>query len=306
MEHDLISSASRERLPGTPEPDHIWVGNGGISLAVDTWGTSDGTPVILLHGGGQTRHSWSGTGECLGGAGYYVAAFDARGHGDSGWDEGVDYSDDAMVGDLKAVARQLGGRPPVLVGASMGGIVSLIAAGEGHVAASGLVLVDVAPTLDKSGVQRVLDFMQQAPHGFSSLEEVATAIAAYQPQRSRQPNLEGLAKNVRRTRDGRFHWHWDPRWSVYSGDGEQRVRRLEACSRRLTVPTLLVRGGLSDVLTERGVQDFLALCPAAEFLNVPGAAHMVAGDRNDIFGAALMDFLQRAVTSSVATDRRPG
>jgi non-heme chloroperoxidase len=74
-----------------------------------------------------------------------------------------------------------------------------------------------------------------------------------------------------------------------------RQRRLEDCARRLTLPTLLVRGGLSDVLSEEGAKEFLQLAPHSEYVNVTGAAHMVAGDRNDHFGEAVIEFLDRKV-----------
>jgi pimeloyl-ACP methyl ester carboxylesterase len=137
--------------------------------------------------------------------------------------------------------------------------------------------------------------MRLKPEGFASLEEVAQAIGTYQPHRRRPPKLDGLGKNVRLGADGRYHWHWDPRYRAAPFDLEQRSRRLAACSVNLHLPTLLVRGGLSDVLSEAGAQDFLALCPTAEYVNVTGAGHMVAGDRNDIFANAVIDFLARVV-----------
>lgn len=107
--------------------------------------------------------------------------------------------------------------------------------------------------------------------------------------------LDGLGKNVRLGADGRYHWHWDPRYRAAPFDLEQRTRRLEACAMNLHLLTLLVRGGLSDVLSEAGAQEFLALCPTAEYVNVTGAGHMVAGDRNDIFANAVIEFLARVV-----------
>jgi pimeloyl-ACP methyl ester carboxylesterase len=89
-----------EKLAGTPEPMHLWEGVGGVRIAGDSWGDPDGTLVMLLHGGGQTRHAWKNTGKILGAAGYHAVAFDARGHGDSDWDADGLYSQDAMVGDL--------------------------------------------------------------------------------------------------------------------------------------------------------------------------------------------------------------
>jgi non-heme chloroperoxidase len=252
----------------------------------------------LQHGGGQTRHAWKGAGETLGQAGYYAVAFDARGHGDSGWAAADKYGQDYMVQDLLCVVQALGGKQPVLVGASMGGGVSLIATGESHLPVAALVLVDMAPHIEPDGVRRIQAFMAQKPDGFDTLQEVADAIASYQPHRPRPRTLDGLAKNVRLGADGKYHWHWDPARRRMRGDQPGYRTRLHACADRLgvlQVPTLLVRGGLSDVLSEEGAQRFLAQCPHAEYVNVANAAHMVAGDRNDIFAESVIAFLQRVV-----------
>ena len=281
-------------LPGTPTPMHYWPGAAGVRIAGDAWGPPDGPLVLLQHGGGQTRHAWKGTGETLGAAGYRAVAFDARGHGDSDWAPDGRYGQDLMVEDLKCVVAALGARP-VLVGASMGGGTSLTAIGEDQVDATALVLVDVGPHIEPEGVDRIQAFMSQKPDGFASLEEVADAIASYQPHRTRPSNLDGLAKNVRLGADGKYHWHWDPRYRSSRRDLMHRRERLEACSSRLRLPTLLVRGGLSDLLSEAGAQVFLNLCPHSEYVNVTGAGHMVAGDRNDIFAQSVIEFLKRTV-----------
>ncbi len=283
------------RLPGTPIPQRFFDGYAGVRLAADSWGNPDGPLVLLQHGGGQTRHAWKGAGEILGSAGYWAVAFDARGHGDSDWAPDGLYGQDAMVEDLKCVVKALGNRRPVLVGASMGGGTSLVAVGEDHVDATALVLVDIAPRIEEEGVDKIQAFMSQAPDGFATLEDVAAAIASYQPHRKRPRTLDGLAKNVRLAPDGRYRWHWDPRFRVIRRDLERRQARLAVCARNLSLPTLLVRGGASDVLTEEGAQDFLRLCPHAEYVSVGDAAHMVAGDRNDVFGNAVIEFLSRTV-----------
>lgn len=233
----------------------------------------------------------------LGAAGYYAVAFDARGHGDSQWSPSGAYSQDLMVEDLALVVQALGDPRPVLVGASMGGGTSLVAAGEQVVDATALVLVDIAHRIELAGVQKINAFMSRNPDGFASLEEVADAIASYQPHRVRPTNLQGLAKNIRLGGDGRYHWHWDPRFLEGHRDLEARQLRLEACLRALRVPSLLVRGGKSDVLTDAGVQEFLALAPNSEYVNISSAGHMVAGDKNDTFGTAVVEFLTRVKPS---------
>ena len=274
---------------------HLWPGAGGVRIAGDSWGDPAGPLVILQHGGGQTRHAWKGAGETLGAAGYFAVAFDARGHGDSDWAPDGQYGQDVMVEDLESVVAALGNRRPVLVGASMGGGTSLVAVGEDRVDATALVLVDVGPHIEAEGVGKIQAFMTRKPEGFDSLDEVADAIASYQPHRTRPRNVAGLAKNVRLGADGKYHWHWDPRFRAGRQVLDKRRERLEACSRNLKLPALLVRGGLSDLLSEEGARAFLALCPHSEYVNVTGAGHMVAGDRNDIFATAVIEFLKRTV-----------
>lgn len=286
---------TRSRLPGTPDPSREWPGGDGLTIRGDAWGDPDGRLIVLLHGGGQTRHAWKGAGETLGAAGYHAIAYDARGHADSDWSPEVQYDASANVRDLLAVVDSIGAEKPVLVGASMGGSTSLIAVGEGLIDAGALVLVDMAPKINPAGTAKIRAFMEQAPDGFETLEQVAEAISNYQPHRKRPRNLDGLAKNVRLGSDGRYYWHWDPaRLGRYSNLEEHRAR-LAAAADNLTLPVQLVRGGLSDVLTQEGAQSFLEQCPHAEYVNVTDAAHMVAGDRNDVFAGAVVDFLHRVV-----------
>ncbi|MES2999512.1 MAG: alpha/beta hydrolase [Pseudomonadota bacterium] len=287
--------SSGQRLPGTPDPMHFWTGADGLRISGDSWGPANGPLVLLLHGGGQTRHAWGGTGKHLGEAGYHAVALDARGHGDSDWSPEGRYTQDLMVRDIECVLAALGSGRPVLVGASMGGGTSLVAVGEDHVDASALILVDIVPRTEPDGVAKIQAFMRQKPEGFASLEEVAQAISSYRPHRSRPRSLEGLAKNVRLGEDGRYRWHWDPRYLESNRDMSKRYERLSACAKRLTLPTLLVRGGSSDVVSEEGAREFLAMCPHAELVSVQQAGHMVAGDRNDIFGEAAIEFLARTV-----------
>lgn len=283
-----------ERLPGTPVPMHRWDGHNGVTIAGDTWGDPAGQLVMLLHGGGQTRHAWKGAGETLGESGYHAVAFDARGHGDSDWAvTSEEYAPDCMVEDLICVATALGSNNPILVGASMGGGTSLLSLGLNKVDAAALVLVDMAPKIEPEGSRKIQEFMSQKPEGFDTLEEVAAAIANYQPHRKRPRNLDGLAKNVRLGANGKYVWHWDPkRRAGQRINGEYRDRLRDAAD-TLTLPTLLVRGGLSDVLSEEGAQSFLQQAPHAEYVNVKDAAHMVAGDRNDIFAGSVVEFLKR-------------
>jgi pimeloyl-ACP methyl ester carboxylesterase len=277
-------------------------GMNGVRLAGDRWeprgnSHSRGT-VLLLHGGGQTRHSWQLTAERLSTAGWTAIAVDARGHGESEWAPEGDYSLDAFVGDLYATVDALD-EPPVIIGASLGGMTALVGQGERPGLAIALVLVDITPRVELAGRARIQAFMASAPAGFASLEEVADAVRAYNPYRTHPLNLQGLMKNVRQHANGRWFWHWDPQF-LRIGDEPARaadVPRLYRAAGHIAVPTLLVRGSRSDIVSPEGAAELLELIPSATLIEVT-AGHMVAGDDNDIFTARLHDFLSTIVSGT--------
>ena len=262
----------------------------GLEIVADEAGVVGAPPVILLHGGGQTRAAWGGALAEGARRGFHMISADLRGHGESGWSPDAAYGMADHASDVAAIARELD-RPPFVVGASLGGMAGLAYAAAGH-ALAGLVLVDIAPTVNTAGTDKILAFMHSAPDGFASIDEAADSVAAYLPNRPRPKDPSGLMKNLRLREDGRYHWHWDPRM-FSEGRGPRDTDGLRDAARDLKVPTLLVRGRLSEVLSQEGVDDFLSLVPHAEFADIAGADHMVAGDRNDAFNAATFDFLER-------------
>ena len=247
----------------------------------------------MLHGGGQNRFSWKNTGQVLAERGFHVVALDARGHGDSDRAPDGEYRVEALADDVLEVLGQIG-RPVVLIGASMGGLTGIsVARQAGPGIVTKLVLVDVVPRFESAGTHRIRDFMTRHVHGFETLEQAADAIAAYLPHRPRPRTTEGLTKNLRH-RDGRWHWHWDPAFVTATGDGPfLDVDDLERATTELTIPILLIRGRLSDVVSPESVEGFLAVVPDAEFVELSDAGHTAAGDDNDAFSAAVIDFVTR-------------
>lgn len=280
----------------------VFKGFEGLDLVGDARGDPEGWPILFLHGGGQTRHAWGRTAEILAHDGWRTVTFDHRGHGESQWAPNGDYSFTAITADCISVVDQLG-RPPVLVGASLGGMAAMLAEGTSdRVISSALVLVDIAPKTNPEGVKRIGDFMRSGINGFDSLDEAAAAIAAYTPQRVRAVNPAGLAK-VLREREGRWYWHWDP--TVIRQDHTEVVASrfvglLEFAMGNIHVPTMLVRGALSDVVTKEGVDDMVARMPDVTVVEVAGAAHMIAGDQNDHFSTAVVSFLDHQVRHTLA------
>ena len=282
-----------------------FAGAAGNALVVERHG-EEGAPVLLLHGGGQTRHAWAGSARVLAGLGYVAYALDQRGHGDSAWVDDGDYRHVAFAADLATVAAQIEARHgtrPIAIGASFGGLIALLTQGlaavqERPAPFRALVFVDITLRTSDEGAERIRGFMRaNAADGFASVEKAADAVAAYMSHRPRPRGNEGLRRNLRQRPDGRWRWHWDPRFM----DGEMRIdsdrevvdASLVAAARNLAVPTLLVRGGSSELVHQEHADEFLSLARGAEYVDVAGARHMVAGDANDQFTTAVTGFLAR-------------
>ncbi|WP_063041652.1 alpha/beta fold hydrolase [Nocardia pseudovaccinii] len=266
----------------------------GLRLAGDSWGKAGDPAVLLLHGTGQTRHSWKQTGIRLAANGFRVVALDTRGHGDSGWARtAAEYTMDTLAADVCSVIDEMG-EPVTIVGASLGGLTGLQVAGElGATRVRKLVLVDVVPRIERGqGSRRIRSFMEGNPGGFVSLEEAADAIAAYLPHRTRPRSPEGLRRNLKLRSDGRWHWHWDPQFlRKPEQDLHAWVPKLEAAARELGIPILVVRGAVSDVVSREAVEQFLAVVPTAQLVELGGAGHTAAGDDNDAFTNAVVEFV---------------
>jgi pimeloyl-ACP methyl ester carboxylesterase len=275
---------------------HRFLVPGGISVVGDVGGDPSHPSVILQHGGGQTRHSWGKAMRDLVAEGYYVVNLDARGHGESDWAADGNYTFEALSADLLSIIATLKS-PPALVGASMGGACSLVTVGNSDPRiAAALVLVDIVPRIGTEGAAKIGAFMRARPEGFATLEEAADAVSAYNPHRPRPKDISGLMKNLRLRADGRLHWHWDPRF-MQRDRPEPPVfaQRLLDAADRVRIPTLLVRGLQSDIVTDEGIREFKQHLPALEVYDVGGAGHMVAGDKNDAFDQGVISFLRRVI-----------
>ncbi|SOJ57425.1 Non-heme chloroperoxidase [Mycobacterium simulans] len=285
----------------SPPPEQFSIqGSDGVHIVADRCGDPQARAVVFLHGGGQTRRSWGRAAAAVAEHGWQAVTIDLRGHGESDWSTDGDYRVVSFAGDVQQVLRALPAQP-VLVGASLGGFTAMLLAGELCPGiASAVVLVDIVPNMDQSGANRIHAFMaDRVESGFGSLDEVADMIAEYNPHRPRPTDLEGLTTNLRRRGD-RWYWHWDPQF--ISGTATfpplevtdaERLYAAVASILRDGVPMLLIRGQMSDLVRQESADEFLARFPQVEFADVHGAGHMVAGDRNDIFAAAVLDFLAR-------------
>ncbi|MEX4008069.1 MAG: alpha/beta fold hydrolase [Neoaquamicrobium sediminum] len=281
----------------TPTPIEF-AGAEGNRLVADLW-DGHGQPVLFLHGGGQTRRAWDATARRVAESGMRAIAVDLRGHGESEWVPSGNYSFADYGADAVALVRQTKERfhaTPAAVGASLGGLSMLIAETRHGPLLDSLVLVDITPRMDPEGVAKIQGFMgERMEEGFATLEEAAEAIAGYLPNRKRPRSLDGLRKNLRLGSDGRYRWHWDPAFMTSERNINLHAREtmeevIEGLP-ELHLPVLLVRGMQSELVHEEYAREFVETAPSASYVDVGGAGHMVAGDKNDVFSAAVLDFL---------------
>jgi pimeloyl-ACP methyl ester carboxylesterase len=291
--------------PNSISPERMSFAAGdGLSLVVDVRHPQGQPTLLFAHGFGQTRGAWNAAAATMAAQGCRCVTFDSRGHGESGRVAGGDYHMQQFVDDLVALAHAQP-EPPILVGASMGGLLGLVMAGELRPSPfRALVLVDITPRWETSGVERILAFMQAHPDGFASYAEAAEQIAAYLPQRKEKKSEQQLRPLLREGADGRLRWHWDP--ALLAGDliseSERYQPRLLAAASTVEVPVLLLSGERSDVVSHRTVDEFLALVPHARHAQVPGATHMLAGDANDAFTAQIAGFIASLEPADTARD----
>ncbi len=278
----------------TDYEDVSFAASDGLRLIGIAAGPLDGPGVLLAHGGGQTHWAWRKSIDALAVAGFRATAIDLRGHGGSDRSATADYHNEAFARDILAVANQLLGSV-AMVGASLGGIAGMVAEGVIRPGSfTSLTLVDITPNPNRDGVARISGFMTaHVEEGFASLAEAAEAIGSYTKNREKRAPSDSLARYLRQGDDGRYRWHWDPAFiAKFSGVYGEEQEQMMAAARNLRLPVHLIRGGASDLVTEQDAQDFLALVPHAQFTDIKGAGHMVVGDSNDDFSAAIISFLQ--------------
>ncbi len=258
------------------------------------WGTQGKRPLLLLHGGMQTAHSWDLVAVALKRE-YHVVALDLRGHGDSEWSADGSYSHVASSRDTLGLAQHLGWDEFALMGLSLGGLVALSVAAHEPERLSALVIIDVGPELNKAGVGRILNFTQ-GPAELDSIDDFIKRAMKYNPRRRPEQLRYSLTHNLKQLPNGKWTWKYDRRLGKPGGEGQQPVPTRfddmwEKVS-RVRCPTLIVRGGNSDVLPEEVAQKMVDRIPTSRFVTVPDAGHTVPQDNATGFLAVARPFLE--------------
>lgn len=262
----------------------------GLRFHVLEWGAPGAPDLLLLHGGNQTAHSWDLVSLVLAGR-FHIVAYDQRGHGDSEWPRDGDASTEVMAADAEQIIMGLGLRRPVVMGHSMGGLVTMTLLLAHPDLAERAVLVDVGPEIAEEGTRQIRDFIRGTAE-FGSLEEFVERVVAYDPYRSREHITRTARYNLMQRVDGVYVSKHDQRRRLVQVGAMEIPRRpsLEDV-RRIACPVLIVRGGDSHVLAADAAERFGAALPDGRLVTVPSAGHNVHSQNTPGFLAAVQPFL---------------
>jgi pimeloyl-ACP methyl ester carboxylesterase len=259
-----------------PEEHHVVVG--GMRLHYLDWGGPARRRVLLLHGGGLNAHTWDVV--CLAlRAEYRCIALDQRGHGDSEWSPESDYSPAAHLRDIEGFVDHLGLERLLLVGQSMGAMNGFFYATRHSHRLQGLVLIDAGPNIRTQGAQRIGEFIGQTAEA-DSIDELVKKALLFNPLRDARLLRRSLLYNYRKLPSGRWARKNDIRHFGQMNSGELATRLEKSWQEiaRVTCPTLVVRGALSDVLLDEDAESFAAALPHGRWVRIEGAGHTVQGD----------------------------
>jgi pimeloyl-ACP methyl ester carboxylesterase len=278
LEHlRLLAETAGMELPELALPvDGNVIANGIRQHYVD-WGGQGRPAVLFLHGGSLTAHTWDLT--CLGlRSEFRCIAPDLRGHGDSEWPADGDYRLERYAEDVEALAEALGLERFVVVGHSLGGVTAIEYAGGGDDRLLGLVLVDVGPVVHTQAGERVRA-LGDATAGLETFDEYVARLRALNPRRDERLVRRGLEHNLRRLPSGRWAWKWDGRRvQAHSlSDLKERFAQLWERVDDIACPTLVVRGGRSEVLPRPDAYELAARLRDGRVVEVADAGHTVQG-----------------------------
>lgn len=267
-------------------------GFGGLRIVADAFGNAESPPVVLVHSGGQSKEFWHGSAQALAEAGRYAICIDLRGHGESGHAADGRYDLDAHIQDLRAVLSSLPTRA-LVVGAGLGAIIALATVGESapHLV-SGLALVDVNIWFEEAALKRLHTALLERTTAVDAPDKIAAAVAAAHPGEPTPAVTERLLASFAKRGDGKLEWRGDPK-ALQGSDLFSQQDRLTEAAGRIVGPVVLVRGSLNDTISNENLQRLQATIKGSELVEIEGAGHFLAADREDLFNAVLLDFLER-------------
>ncbi|HXJ81860.1 MAG TPA: alpha/beta hydrolase [Candidatus Methylomirabilis sp.] len=265
----------------------------GLRLHYLDWRNDAAPPMLLLHGFSGHAHTWDTFARAMCDR-FHVLALDQRGHGDSDWAKDGAYRPDDHARDIRGLYERLGLRAAVVIGLSMGGRNAIAFTAAHPARVERLVIVDIGPDIDPKGAERVGRMAAEAPEAFGSVDEAVAYLRRYATLTSAAAEASlryRVEHGVKALPDGRYTWKYDRFLRDQRRKGAAPPVDLWPAARRITVPTLIVRGSESDIFSPETAKRMLELIPGSQFVEIPGAGHSVPAEAPEAFERAVRQFL---------------
>lgn len=255
------------------------------------WGEPGSAPLLLLHGGHQSAHSWDLVSLALANR-FHVFALDQRGHGDSEWARDNDYAPETMATDAAAVIEHFALRDPIIIGHSMGGMVTMTLLKNYPALARAAALVDIGPELSPVGAAMIRSFVESTVE-FDDLAQFVERVRQYDPFRSKAHIERTVRYNLLRRADGRYVSKCDPTIVDRNTDTASLGRISLSEAARFTCPVLVIRGEHSNILEADAARRFAGALMNGELVTVSHCGHNVHSQNTLGFLDAVTPFLER-------------
>ncbi len=258
---------------GTTKEVDQFIRVGDLNLHYLEWGEAGAPPVIMVHGLSGNAHNFDNLAPHFAPR-YHVISVDVRGRGDSDWAADANYSNDAYIADLEGLRQALGFERVSLVGTSLGGRISMTYAGTYPDRVERTVLNDIGPEIDPRGGARIANTTREAVTSFETMEEV---IAWHCEQRAGFSSLSDADQRavagfaVKNLPNGGYTWKMDP--AVRTDPRRPDPETSWTLAQQIPGPVLLVRGGISDLLSPETAQRMVAEMQDCRMVTVPGVGH---------------------------------
>jgi len=266
----------------------------GLRLHYLEWGTASATPIVMLHGLRGSAHTWDLVAEPLSDR-FHLFALDQRGRGDSEWSPDAHYTRDDYVSDAEQFVGQLGLEHFILVGHSMGGANTLAYAARHPEQIRAVVVEDMGPATSPPapGGARIGREIEGTPATFDGWREAEAFIRQQRAGSSEEGIRTAIQNSLKEIAGGKVTWKYDlagirEARRVASG---QPPADLWPFVRALECPTLVLRGGRSDILAAETAEAMQAANPRIRWVEIADASHFVHDDNLADYNRELQRFL---------------
>ncbi len=263
----------------------------GLRIHYLDWGNQNLPAIVMLHGTRSYAHVWDEVASKFADR-YRILAVDQRGRGDSDWSPNAEYYVDNYVSDLEQLVDSVGVESFILMGHSVGGVVTMVYSARHPEMVKAAVIEDMGPRPDtpNTGADRQRRSFDSTPLEFATWEEAAAYWRNDRPMISDEALKLRVGYTMKQQSNGKITWKYDFRGIRKSLDKAMQIDQWPHI-RNIKCPTLLICGEVSNLTSRETAAAMVAANPNIRTVEIPGASHTVHEEQPDAFNRELDKFL---------------